>query len=147
MLTQPTRRQRNRTARRCRSLAARPVAPRDEHDIPREHTPAADRAASTAPFTFSEDEPATGPRSGRPWASTAFVADRAGRARARLLYADPDCFGDGRPTRSGIPVLFPFPNRIRDGRFTWDGRTIELPLNDPTQKNAIHGFACRSPGV
>jgi aldose 1-epimerase len=62
-----------------------------------------------------------------------------------LLYADPALFGDGRPTRSGIPVLFPFPNRIRDGRFTWDGRTYQLPLNDPAQKNAIHGFACRRP--
>jgi aldose 1-epimerase len=62
-----------------------------------------------------------------------------------LLYSDPDLFGDGRPTRSGIPVLFPFPNRIRDGRFTWDGRAYQLPLNDPSGKNAIHGFACRHP--
>jgi aldose 1-epimerase len=62
-----------------------------------------------------------------------------------LLYSDPALFGDGRPTRSGIPVLFPFPNRIRDGRFTWDGRTYQLPLNDPAGKNAIHGFACRHP--
>jgi aldose 1-epimerase len=62
-----------------------------------------------------------------------------------LLYSDPVLFGDGRPTRSGIPVLFPFPNRIRDGRFTWDGKTYQLPLNDPAGKNAIHGFACRHP--
>lgn len=62
-----------------------------------------------------------------------------------LLYSDPALFGDGRPTRSGIPVLFPFPNRIRDGRFTWAGRNYQLPLNDPAQKNAIHGFACRHP--
>ncbi len=62
-----------------------------------------------------------------------------------LLYADPALFGDGRPTRSGIPVLFPFPNRIRDGRFSWGGKDHRLPLNDPTQKNAIHGFACRHP--
>jgi aldose 1-epimerase len=62
-----------------------------------------------------------------------------------LLYANPTLFADGRPTRSGIPVLFPFPNRIRDGRFTWEGRTYQLPLNDPAGKNAIHGFACRRP--
>jgi aldose 1-epimerase len=62
-----------------------------------------------------------------------------------LLYADPALFNNGRPTRSGIPVLFPFPNRIRDGRFTWEGQTYQLPLNDPAQKNAIHGFACRHP--
>jgi aldose 1-epimerase len=62
-----------------------------------------------------------------------------------VLYADPALFHNGRPTRSGIPVLFPFPNRIRDGRFTWQGRDYALPRNDPAQKNAIHGFACRVP--
>jgi aldose 1-epimerase len=62
-----------------------------------------------------------------------------------LLYADPQFFQGAKPTRSGIPILFPFPNRIRDGRFTWAGRTYELPLNDPGGKNAIHGFACRRP--
>jgi aldose 1-epimerase len=62
-----------------------------------------------------------------------------------LLYADPALFSNGRPTRSGIPILFPFPNRIRDGRFTWNGTEYQLPLNDGTLKNAIHGFACRKP--
>jgi aldose 1-epimerase len=62
-----------------------------------------------------------------------------------LLYSDSQQFVTGRPTRVGIPILFPFPNRIRGGRFTWDGREYQLPLNDPTQKNAIHGFACRRP--
>lgn len=62
-----------------------------------------------------------------------------------LLYTDPAVFDNGRPTRSGIPVLFPFPNRIRAGRFTWDGKEYQLPLNDGTKQNAIHGFACRHP--
>jgi aldose 1-epimerase len=61
-----------------------------------------------------------------------------------LLYRDPDIFPGGRPTRSGVPVLFPFPNRIRAGRLTWAGKDYQLPLNDSTGKNAIHGFACRS---
>jgi aldose 1-epimerase len=64
---------------------------------------------------------------------------------AELLYADPQLFHGGRPTRSGIPVLFPFPNRIRDGRFTWAGREYQLPGNDSSGRNAIHGFACRHP--
>src|SRR5262249_54268581 len=42
-----------------------------------------------------------------------------------LLYADPQLFNDSKPTRSGIPILFPFPNRIRDGRFTWEGKTYQ----------------------
>ena len=71
-------------------------------------------------------------------------AVRDGRA-LDLLYADPALFGDGRPTRSGVPVLFPFPNRIRDGRFSWDGREYRLPIDDPERKNAIHGFACHHP--
>jgi aldose 1-epimerase len=65
--------------------------------------------------------------------------------RCSLLYADPQLFADGRPTRSGIPILFPFPNRIRAGKFDWQGKTYALPLNDSTTTNAIHGFACRKP--
>jgi aldose 1-epimerase len=64
-----------------------------------------------------------------------------GRVRD-VLYADPALFADGRPTRSGIPILFPFPNRIRNGRFMWEGKEFTLPLTDSTKKNAIHGFAC-----
>ena len=46
---------------------------------------------------------------------------------------------DSRPSSFGIPILFPFPNRIRDGRFTWDGVEYEVPLA-PGKPNAIHGF-------
>jgi aldose 1-epimerase len=62
-----------------------------------------------------------------------------------LLYADPQVFPDGRPTRSGIPVLFPYPNRIRGGKFTWEGVKYQLPLSDSTGLHSIHGFACRRP--
>ena len=51
----------------------------------------------------------------------------------------------GRPTRGGIPVLFPFPNRIRGGRFSFGGRDYQLPCNDSTKANAIHGFSPRLP--
>ncbi len=62
-----------------------------------------------------------------------------------LLYADPQLFAGASPTRSGVPILFPFPNRIRDGRFSWEGKEYQLPANDPAKKNAIHGFPCRKP--
>jgi aldose 1-epimerase len=62
-----------------------------------------------------------------------------------LLFAEPDLFAGGKGTRSGIPILFPFPNRIRAGRFTWDGREYQLPLNDGPRETSIHGFACRRP--
>jgi aldose 1-epimerase len=48
-----------------------------------------------------------------------------------------------RPT--GTPILFPFPNRIREGRFTWDGRDYQLPRNDHEHINAIHGFVFDRP--
>jgi aldose 1-epimerase len=64
--------------------------------------------------------------------------------RDRLYAPDPAELID-RPTRGGVPVLFPFPNRIQSGQFVWDGREYQLPLNDSSQKNAIHGFTPRHP--
>jgi aldose 1-epimerase len=62
-----------------------------------------------------------------------------------VLYTAPDWTTNPVPTRSGIPILFPFPNRIRDGRYAWAGDTYRLPQNDSTKKNAIHGFTPRRP--
>lgn len=66
-------------------------------------------------------------------------------AGREMLYSPPMTELAERPTRGGIPVLFPFPNRIRAGRFTWAGRDYQLPCNDSTQANAIHGFTPRVP--
>ena len=40
-----------------------------------------------------------------------------------------DGFADGGkpPSHSGIPLLFPFPNRIREGRYSWNGVDYHLP--------------------
>ncbi len=62
-----------------------------------------------------------------------------------ILYQDSELFPNGRPTRSGIPVLFPYPNRIRDAQFNWEGKSYSLPRNDNIKKHNIHGFAVRSP--
>lgn len=61
------------------------------------------------------------------------------------LYVAPDFASNPVPTRSGNPILFPFPNRIRAGQFSHAGRTYPLPKNDSTHANAIHGFAPRHP--
>ena len=37
-------------------------------------------------------------------------------------------------------VLFPFPNRLEDGRYTFDGKSYEFPINNSETNNAIHGF-------
>ena len=38
-------------------------------------------------------------------------------------------------------LLVPWPNRIRDGSYEFDGRHLQLPLTEPEQANAIHGLA------
>lgn len=43
--------------------------------------------------------------------------------------------------KSGCFVMAPFANRIADGRFIWDGREWQLPLNAPDEGMAVHGFA------
>ncbi|GAB1644737.1 aldose 1-epimerase family protein [Krasilnikovia sp. MM14-A1259] len=37
-------------------------------------------------------------------------------------------------------VLAPWPNRIRDGRYTFQGETHQLPLTEPSRNTAIHGL-------
>jgi aldose 1-epimerase len=56
--------------------------------------------------------------------------------------------GKERPSGHGIPLLFPFPNRIRAGRFSWGGREYILsPSNVPfdAKGNAIHGLCLDRP--
>jgi aldose 1-epimerase len=62
-----------------------------------------------------------------------------------VFFVAPDWETNPVPTRSGHPILFPFPNRIRDGRFTFAGTTYQLPLNESSGKHAIHGFTPRNP--
>jgi aldose 1-epimerase len=64
---------------------------------------------------------------------------------ADILYAAPDWESNPVPTRSGHPILFPFPGRLRDGIFTFGGKPYQLPLNDSTKRHAIHGFTPRNP--
>jgi aldose 1-epimerase len=37
-------------------------------------------------------------------------------------------------------LLVPWPNRLQDGRYDFDGRTHQLPLDEPASRNAIHGL-------
>jgi aldose 1-epimerase len=53
--------------------------------------------------------------------------------------------GEERPSRSGIPILFPFPGRIAKAAYRWKGREYRLsgPMDD--FGNAIHGFVHTRP--
>lgn len=37
-------------------------------------------------------------------------------------------------------ILIPWPNRLRDGRYEWQGEQLQLALSEPERGNAIHGF-------
>src|SRR3954467_6560712 len=59
--------------------------------------------------------------------------------------------GDGRDPAGGYAVdemadggrgqtLVPWPNRVKDGVWTWRGEKRQLALTEPAQHNAIHGL-------
>ncbi len=61
------------------------------------------------------------------------------------IHSDPAFpFSRSGPNLNGIPILFPFPNRIAGGRFVFEGREVVLPRNEGG-KNAIHGLVLDRP--
>ncbi|MFI5494417.1 aldose 1-epimerase family protein [Actinoplanes sp. NPDC051859] len=53
-----------------------------------------------------------------------------------------DGFGpDEIAPASAGQLLAPWPNRIRDGRYTFEGTAYQLPLTEPGKHNAIHGLS------
>lgn len=52
-----------------------------------------------------------------------------------------DGYGDDEMSTSGRgQVLIPWPNRIEDGSYEYDGRRHQLPLDDVEEQDAIHGL-------
>ena len=52
-----------------------------------------------------------------------------------------DGFSAGeRPTSGSGQVLAPWPNRIENGSYEFDGKRMQLPLTEPEKGNAIHGL-------
>jgi aldose 1-epimerase len=48
---------------------------------------------------------------------------------------------EGAQSASGRgQLLAPWPNRIRDGKYSFDGRDLQLPLSEPKLGNASHGL-------
>ena len=44
-----------------------------------------------------------------------------------------------RPAYRGA-LLAPWPNRVVDGRYTFDGEEQQLPLTEPERGHALHGL-------
>lgn len=45
-----------------------------------------------------------------------------------------------RPTSGRGQMLAPWPNRIQDGSYEFDGKRLQFPLTEPEHGNAIHGL-------
>jgi aldose 1-epimerase len=46
-----------------------------------------------------------------------------------------------RPSRFGLPMLFPFPGHMVGGQYTWRGTTYRVPMLNPSAPSFTHGFA------
>ncbi len=67
-----------------------------------------------------------------------------GEIRRVIVANDDFAASPQKPARNGIPILFPFPGRIRDGRYSFEGKDYELFI-EPDKVHAIHGFALSAP--
>jgi aldose 1-epimerase len=87
-------------------------------------------------------------KSGTQWSieadgQRAVVVEVGGVLRAYSVGDVPvlDGFGaDELSPASAGQILAPWPNRIRDGRYTFEGQAHQLSLTEPTRHNAIHGL-------
>jgi aldose 1-epimerase len=73
----------------------------------------------------------------------ATVTEIGATLRALTLDGDPvvDGFGADEPSTAGRgQILAPWPNRLQDGRYVYEGREAKTPLNEPERGNAIHGL-------
>jgi len=58
--------------------------------------------------------------------------------------AEPYAADVQRPKGCGA-ILVPWPNRVRDGRWQYQGETLQLALTEPAKGNAIHGLLRYAP--
>ena len=71
----------------------------------------------------------------------AFRVPHRGETLQLLVEPETDEALRGGGFHFGLPILFPFQNRVRDGKFVFQGREYSLDINYK-DGNAIHGFAC-----
>lgn len=78
----------------------------------------------------------------------ASIAPEAGGRLASLVVAGRELLvgragNEGQPMRWGCYLMAPWPGRLENGRFTWRGRTIQLPRTHG--RHAIHGLVWNRP--
>lgn len=73
------------------------------------------------------------------------VVTESGAALRVLVYGERpliDGFADDEMSPGGRgQLLMPWPNRIRDGKYSFEGRDLQLALTEPKRSHASHGLA------
>ena len=65
---------------------------------------------------------------------------RKGEGQIELMFVPPDPETlQGRASGYGVPILFPWPNRIDEGKFSFDGKEYQLETPGPGE-HASHGY-------
>jgi len=64
-----------------------------------------------------------------------------------LRQAEPGCIEKNDPLDASCFPLFPFSNRIVNGRFEFEGEAYSLPINMPPEPHAIHGSAWQKEAI
>jgi aldose 1-epimerase len=72
-------------------------------------------------------------------AVTRYWGEADGASWEWLRPTSPSALRDGLAHRTAAFPLVPFSNRIRAGRFTFDGRAMTLPPNRARERHPIHG--------
>jgi aldose 1-epimerase len=70
---------------------------------------------------------------------------QTGEARHWLRPATPTGLVEADPLQMASFPMLPWSNRIRDGRFTFEGRSIQLPPHPTLGPNSIHGLGWAVP--
>ena len=75
---------------------------------------------------------------------TRYASERAGRIVEWMRPASPDALAERAAGGMSSFPLVPFSNRIRDARFRFRGREVQLPQNFRPEPHAIHGHGWRA---
>lgn len=107
-------------------------------------------ATGTAAETTTGTDAAPLPLSGRQYridrAGYSATIASVGASLRRLTYQGrelvvPFTADEVRPNYRGA-VLAPWPNRVVDGSYSFDGVDYQLPLTEPSRSHALHGLVC-----
>ncbi|MEU8618761.1 gluconokinase, GntK/IdnK-type [Streptomyces sp. NPDC048623] len=122
----------------------------DEHPLVVEidRSPEAVAAAALALMSEGPAQVSTAGPTGDSWRlvrgdQSAVVVQLGGALREYAVNGRPllDGFSAGSAVTGGRgQLLVPWPNRVGDGRYLFEGRSLQLPLTEVEKRNAIHGL-------